>query len=526
MNRVVLSIIICTFPCFMWGKSDLTKQEKAIVKALKKQYKLEDVDVRHPYNSFTYYDLLTKDFNRMIADSTGNVIIPQSKLASDAYQNSIKFIMGHTQGYNNYRERGRNARSIRAYYPGNEPVFVANKSIGGGMNEYEFFSTSGEVLKTFDGNISESLSAPVNISKDMAGNFGVMTMDGRELLPCKYSSVEVREDGICSIMQIRDEIERMGGACISDMTKESVPCNFYYVEYSQSRKSWLVQIHEFDSLIVYDENKQYNTSFLDDGQRLFEMQQYEEARKYYSLNGDNAQWAKFYIGATYHISAQKIYDDMNDALMRLDRSSNRQDRHIAADIRSDIGLFKSETEKAERAFREYIDGNHTQYVSKAKEFLYELSKMQTNVLVMESRLGMALSDFERRCTDLEKREQEDYNRRLEQQQLNLERQKLHEQRLAREQRERDLRMRQRMEAERRQREARKREEEKRKAQLTQQRQGQQSQQPKRQQHNQNNQRQQTHQQQILEQRNKELRKEAAIPELPRKKVEAKSNKVE
>ena len=39
-----------------------------------------------------YYELLTKDGKSMVADSTGNIIIPQSKSINDAYRNRIKFV--------------------------------------------------------------------------------------------------------------------------------------------------------------------------------------------------------------------------------------------------------------------------------------------------------------------------------------------------------------------------------------------------------------------------------------------------
>ena len=142
----------------------MSKKEKAIVKSLKKQYKLESVEIERPYDSFVYYELLTKDFKRMIADSTGTVIIPQSRQISDAYQNRIRFIREHEKGFGNFRKRGRNARTINAYYPGNQPVLLSSKSIGGGSIEYQFFSTSGELLYSFDGTITEDINECQGVS--------------------------------------------------------------------------------------------------------------------------------------------------------------------------------------------------------------------------------------------------------------------------------------------------------------------------------------------------------------------------
>ena len=512
-------LLLGLLPCLVFAKSDLSKQEKTIVKALKKQYKLESVEIARPSNGFVYYELLTKDFKRMIADSAGQVIIPQSKQASDAYQNNIRFIRGHEKGLDRFRERGRNARTITAYYPGHQSVFLAYKGIGGGSNEYQFISTTGELLYHFDGSISEDFNSPVYISKDLMGGFGIKAMDGRTLLPNDYTSIETRADGIYALYQMQDGVERMGGACVSDMTQTSVPCIFNYVEYSQSNGCWMVQVHEYDSIQAYKVDGQYDTSFMDEGQRLFEQQQYDKARKYYTLNSNEAKWAQFYIGATYYKTLVTLFQEINNALVVLENSSNRQDRDIASNIRSDLSLFNEEAAKAEQAFQTYVESGHTKYAAKTKEILYELSEMQSHTSGMESRVSMAVADLERRCAELDRMEQDEYNRRLEQQRINLEQQKLHEQRLAREQRDREIRMRQRADAERRQREARKREEEKRKAQQRQQQQGQQ-QQRNTQQQRYAKQQQQTQRQQTQQPQKAELPKKANEQKviLPKKAV--------
>ncbi|MBQ7471976.1 MAG: hypothetical protein IJS97_06080, partial [Prevotella sp.] len=515
MSRILFTIILFSLSFSVFAKSDLSKKEKAIVKSLKKQYKLESVEIERPYNGFVYYELLTKDFKRMIADSTGTVIIPQSRQITDAYLNRIRFICGHEKGLGNFRERGRNARTITAYYPGNQSVFLSSKSKGDGSSEYQFFSASGELLYSFDGTITEDINSPVYITKDLMGSYGLMAMDGRVLLPNEYSSIETRADGICILYQIQDGVERMGGTCVTNMTEDNVPCIFNYVEYSQSNGCWMVQVHEYDSIQPYHVDKQYDTTFMDEGQRLFEQQQYEKARKYYTISGSDAKWAKFYIGATYYKTIVRSFQDMNDAVSVLENSSNRQDRSIASDIRNDLKLFNEMAGKAEQAFQTYVESGHMKYTLKAKEMLYELSDMKSHTSGMESRVSMAVADLERRCAELDRMEQEEYNRRLEQQQLNLERQRLNEQRLAREQREREIRMRQRADAERRQREARKREEEKRRVQQNQQQQGQQqqrnTQQQRSSQQQQQTQRQQTQQPQKAEPPKKQIEQKIVLP---------------
>lgn len=399
-------------------------------------------------------------------------------------------------------------------------MFIAYKSISGGSNEYQFFSTSGEMIASFNGSISEDHNSPIYISKDLLGNYGLMAMDGRILLPNDYTAIVTRADGICALYQMVDGLERMGGACISEMTVTSVPCIFNHVEYSQSKRCWMVQVHEYDSIQAYKEDYRYDTKFIDEGQHLFEQQHYEDARKYYTLTGNEAKWAQFYIGATYYKSIIPLFQNMNDDLAELEKSNRRQDGSIAADIRRDLNLFNKGSRKAEEAFNTYLESNHEKYAAQAKEMLYELNEMNSIIAGMAGRVDITVADLERRCDELERAEQEEYNRHLEQQRLNIEQQRLNEQRLAREQRDREIRMRTNKEMERRHREAKKREEEKRKAQQIQQQRDQRPQPNEQLQFE----REQQIQRKKAEQRNRTLNSQTATPISTKDKTEEKSKR--
>ena len=132
--RYLIFLIFIALPFQLFGKDYITKQEKNIIKLLKKSYKLESVNIQRPNKNLIYYELLTKDGKSMVADSTGNVIIPQSKSINDAYRNRIKFV--------NCTEK--------------KNIFLTTKSIGGGNYEYQYFSTQGELIVTYNGKLSKS----------------------------------------------------------------------------------------------------------------------------------------------------------------------------------------------------------------------------------------------------------------------------------------------------------------------------------------------------------------------------------
>lgn len=447
---LLVLLIVCSFPFSLEAQSDLSKQEKAIIRRLKHQYKLESVE-RFAQNGFVYYYLITKESKNMIADSAGKVIIPQGGLASEAYLCPIIFNQAHIQGMGPFREEGLDARFVMAYYTGNQRTFLTTKKIEDGINEVTFFSTRGEIISSFTGNIRENNTSPVYVTQDLSGNYGLMTMGGEILLPNVYTAINSRADGICTFSQIVNNVERMGGICFSDLTDVSVPCVFNSVEFSPSTGQWMVQLHEFDPFIEYDSNIDYPSVFLDEGQKLFEQRQYDEVRKYYTLVANEAKWANFFIGASYYMPISSIYNGIVEMLKELNVSNNKEDRHLATDIHNDLSLFYTESEKARASLRAYLRMNHKQYQASAKEMLYELSEMETHLQRMDRRVDMDLADFNLRCEEAEMRRQDEYNRQLEREKIELEQQAIREQRFAREQKERDMRMKAKME--RRKREA-------------------------------------------------------------------------
>lgn len=464
MNKTITLILLCFLLSLqIVAKDNYTKQEKAAIKVLKKRYKPEKIELHRPCSDFMYYEIITKDYRYMIADSIGNVILPQSQSSDDAFNHPVKFTKRHNKGYASYRGKGRGAQTVKAYYTDNQDVFLTQKSIGGGSCEYKFYNVDGKLIAEFDGKIEEANSSPVYISKDLLGGYGLLSLDGSVILTNDYSSITVEPDGLCSISQIKDGIDRFGGFCFSDKTSISVPCDFFSAVFNDHNLCWDVQVHVFDSIMTYKEGLSYEIQFLDDGQRLYELQQYENVRKFYSLNAGSSPWAKFYIGASYYSEALCAFESFEDCKSIIESSYNKDDRNIASSMRNHFNEVKTKFDLAEQSLKAYLEYDN-RYSFHANEMLYAITSFHSEERTNKESIDLAIADFERRCSEYEQEQREAYRRELEQQRLNIERQKLYEQRLAREQKERELRMRQKAEMERKQREAKKKEEEKKKSQ--------------------------------------------------------------
>ena len=415
--KILMTFFFIALPFQLFGKDYVTKQEKNIIRSLKRAYKLENVAIQRPDKSFMYYELYTKDGKSMVADSAGNVIIPQSKSDNDAYIYRIKFV-------NNTEKRN---------------VFLATKSIGGRNYEYKFFSTQGELIATFNGKLSKSPYSTIFVCQNLIGNFGLVSNDGKQILPNDYSDINVDSSGICKLTQLKNGIERRGAYCLSDKTRTSVPCDFYNVDYSETEKCWKIKVHEYDSSLVYNDTCHYDTSFLDEGQKLFESKEYLEARKFYTINAENTKWAYFYIGASFYKEIMQLREYMNSCMKELEISCDRKDISIATELRKNLQLLTTKTDKAEQNFKLYLSRD-TRYYTQTQEMLFGLSELKNNIIGYKEEIAMAINDLERRCTEYKRMEREAYLKDLEQQRLNLEMQKIQEQKRAREQREREIQM--------------------------------------------------------------------------------------
>lgn len=415
--RYLIFLVFIALPFQLFGKDFITKQEKNIIKLLKKSYKLESVNIQRPNKILIYYELLTKDGKSMVADSTGNIIIPQSKSINDAYRNRIKFV--------NCTEK--------------KNIFLTTKSIGGGNYEYQYFSTQGELIATYNGKLSQSPYSTIFIYQNLIGNFGLVSNDGKQILPNDYSDINVDSSGICKLTQLKNGIERRGAYCLSNKTRTNVPCDFYNVDYCELEKRWKIKVHEYDSTLVYNDTCHYDTSFLDEGQKLFESNEFLEARKFYTINSENTKWAYFYIGASFYKEIMQLRECMNSCMKEIKTSCDRKDISIATELRKNLQLLTSKIEKSEQSFNVYLSRD-TRYYTKAQEMLFDLSELKNNIIGYKEEIAMAITDLERRCTEFDKIEHEAYLKELEQKRLNIEMHKIQEQKLAREQHEREIRM--------------------------------------------------------------------------------------
>lgn len=413
------------------------KSVRRILKSLKKEYGLSYADYRKsPSDNYSYIYLFTKDGHSMIADTLGQLIIPGIYPSQDKYI-SIEYIPSHKREFGKKRKYGL---SSDCFYVGNQECFVAKEKSG----NYSFYNQKGVKLSDFsgslhkcsevDGYLATSIPKGANdtgASFTKTNNIGFLSKDGTVLIPAVYYEIDATNMGICYVSQNDNGIIRHGAINIADTTSTDVPCLFNKVVLSNDGNTWLVGMHELDTLSVYSPDSIYSCTYIDDGERLYESGQYEEARKYYSIKHCDEPWTNAYLGACSWKLAVRSFVTAENTLEELGRTVNAHGHDIANTIYNQLDLFEKESRQAIKHFDLYLQGKDERYKTKIKEFKYDLVKIMEDSDILRKSVARELNAYEyRRETYLEEehlkqiRKEKEVERQQEQQRINN--QRLHE----------------------------------------------------------------------------------------------------
>lgn len=402
MKKILIISIAILLPFVnLYAREALTKGEKKILRTVKKLYKIDDAFFVKNSSSFRYIELLTRDNKKMVADSTGRLIVP-SVYAEDAGYDNIKL---------------------------EEDVFVAKRLLTRNSSLFHFYSREGVFLSEFYGGlIKESDGSSYKAFHD--GKMGLLSRRGEVLIPLEYSLVETVSEGNYIVEQRQEGIMVKGVISVLG-DKPNVPCQFNDVKLSERRDTWLVRVHRFDSWEAFDPQKDYVFDYRDEGERLFAQEKYDEARKFYALNGSEAPWSQFYIGTSYNQAACQCNGKIEEELEKLKHTDGENGYEIANSIRNNLSGLTENAGKALQALELYLESADQTFVMVAKEIRYELSEMLSHIPALQTQLELEVNSYEGRVARREIREkvqreqeQKEYEREIEQKRIEQEGQRI------------------------------------------------------------------------------------------------------
>ena len=185
-----------------------------------------------------------------------------------------------------------------------------------------------------------------------------------------------------------DGIEKVGGLLLDDVNN-CVPCSFSEVMYDFTKKCWKIKRSTESDYAIYNKDTDYNKSFRDKGEELFEKRNYAEVIKFYANDGIAAPWAKFFTGVS-------LMNLGREQILNLESSI----RYLSCPWKGfectfDLPLAKKQLETAKTMLESYLKED-TIYNKSAKSSLLVISHYLRELPQKEQAYQKALKDLKER----------------------------------------------------------------------------------------------------------------------------------
>ena len=369
-------MLLAMVPLCTIAKQKISKKEKVILKSLKKQYELEDAEFVRVEPDFKFIRLELKDHTLMAADSTGNLLFPKSAVNSNSFHSIVC--------YQN--------REVGAGY-----VFQINRNTGNNVLT-EFYNQDGKLINVVAGTTKRA-TADFYIVTAANGLKGVVSQTGCEIIPEEYSTISIRSNGICMLTQEYDGLLLHGGLSLTNREIENVPCRFNSVQWDERARCWMVKVHSFNDIEPFNSTMDYDTTFKDEGQRLYELGRYEDVRRYYEVENTTAPWRQFFVGASFYHEAVSSRISALNGLELIEKSSNEDDRNTINTIEMDMAGADVLIDKALSTLVP-LKEQDSEYQRSISEMNYQLSEMQLRAPSLKVRLETAVRGYNGRIENI------------------------------------------------------------------------------------------------------------------------------
>ena len=357
MKASVWTIVFCfILPLSMMGK-DWTEM-LPLCKTLRKELKMKKVEIKLEDDGFRYFLLTDKKKRVGVADENGNVIIPVINDEIKYYPYVDKTEINTFLFVSTVKIRSRSIFEVKRDF-----------------HNTALIDSLGTVLRdSIKGNLSRINDGYWQTSNGVYpfAKYGVLSPEGKELLPCEYSMVNVFEDYI-QFYQEEDGVKLCGGLMLKKPYLKT-PCIFYDIsctdDYETGGLKFMVQTAPVKNKEVYDPDTSYNTGFRDKGEEYYSQKKWKETIDYYSKVGIAQPWAKFYSGISFYNIADNGINYVRKCVHFVENENEIANKPVNffGTIMPAMGL-KMVREHIDSIFNKYID------LDLCKEYLHTSSSL-------------------------------------------------------------------------------------------------------------------------------------------------------
>lgn len=430
MRTNFLKLIILVVCCFSMGYSfaqdvkTLEKQNKDLMKNLKKSNELKDVKIKIEKDGYWYFLLRGKGNLFGVANQKGKIIIPVVNV-------SIEYIPSEAEGKNMISEKDILGKSeVFSYlYSQSKPVFhveygsfifknyINGKMVSEERHFHKFIDLDGKV---YIDNLKAAIKIPgywivskndkihveVSVGKlEYSGqNIGLLKTDGTVLVPLDdYFAIflgakETGKDEIgyraCITEKISDSVIYYGGILLTQNIP-SPQCIFSDVRLCKDDAGyyWEVKKTKESDFVRYNPQVNYNINFRDKGEEFYEKREYENVVLFYSNEGIAQPWAKFYTGASLYWLGLDHYSHASSLTLIIEQGKWAEYEFLKDNLSFDLDLGKKQLESAVDILNEYIKED-SMFLDKAKTYIRYSTNYINSTNEEKEKVNSALNYYE------------------------------------------------------------------------------------------------------------------------------------
>ena len=448
MLRILITLVISFWfiPFFGQTAKDLEKTNKATIKRLESANKDLNVTIRIESDGFWYFLLQhsQKIYGSVfvkygIANQAGKIIIPIE-------YTTIEYIAGEKPNKAIQNDISQGSYHRYDFTHETEPVFYCKENDKTNIIDKNgsivlrdiksYVKIPGFIIASKDGKVNPPYKS---FSITGANGIGLFTSDGKQILPYEYDVIELGawvHEKFLSDTQLREEYElqyhqciytkivdgvRLKGALMIDNSLNPTPCSFNRIKVvkNSNQLCWNVAHKATDSYEEYVENKDYSTSYRDDGEKYYNCNDYDKVIDFYSHEGINAPWAKFFSASSLFFKGIAPIGTCRAVISLLNK-----DCDFTEEAAIDLDLAKQCLKAAYDLFVEYRKSPNTESRFLAKCYDSQIAGHIETIENLQVEYAEALANFEKRQSiKLQKAQQEAQERAIRAQEEKIQQQR-------------------------------------------------------------------------------------------------------
>lgn len=388
--RCLFIIYILILSSIVVFADNVSKEDKKLLKKLKKEYNLKKKPIFIEKFGLRYLRLLRKDGTILIADSLGEIIIPDNEQIEYTSIDCVESLK-------------------------NGCIFIAYNYR---KNETTLYSKLGKRIKTFKGRLRR-IQSYYKLSNNIKS--GLITSDGEEILPIEYDLIY---EYLNNIYIRKNNYE---GAITNDSIIGIIPCIFNDVKYNATDKLWYVKIHKFDEYVVYNHQETYDFTFRDEGEQLLEQGKYLEIIDLYQNKFDSIPHSRVYVAISEYELANSSFEALKAKLdVRGTREITLEEEY---NIKKGVQHLLSRLNNAELQIDEYERLNEKDFEKIAINYRNHIKELKAISQDLYSNITEIVRDNNNRFIENERQRISDDINKAEIERLKLERIKLENERI-------------------------------------------------------------------------------------------------